>query len=812
MQLLCVLALALAPAQQWEDIGPRAVSISDGAISPATESVFATRESFLFRQRSADPGPSSVLTFPGNGAARRVRLAADGGVFAASDSSLLRSDDDGDTFVDITPPLAAGTSLSAVALSPADPERVWVGAFPPSSGGPPSPPLVFTSADGGASWTTVSPPAPFPSTGVVAIGVDRADGTRAVVAFTGAPLQRTEDAGVTWSAGASLSFVDDLAVNGQNVIAAGFLAAYQSSDFGATMTESLVDGAPFFTQVTGAEFDGAGNAYVMTEFLGLYASLDGGVTLASVGGPSEEYLRGPLSLDGMDRPVIAMRDVGLIRLEGFLRSYWRGAARGPMDFALIVDEVAVPTALPDRLAALVGVGLSLDAPRTLLYTSEDAGASWTPWVQLGNAPRTAVHDGNGDLLVGTSVPAGGDTRSTLLAETSGGLQARGPVLTVPNAAAVRAIAVSPADPNHLAVAVEIDDANGVNSIVQVHSSLDRGVSWRREGSTTTERRRLDVKLAVTFDPITGDASGHLSATWGSNLGGRHEVISGPLWRATTGTWSPGVFAFGVTDFPLDPQPSLSVGGPGAPRVYVSRPSGSPATRAVLFSDDGGSNWTTASTGQPNEAYTVASPGSAATLYRFAGNRLAESFDGGVTFAEVPGDLPDLGFGAGGLRIDANETLYAFGASIYRRRDTSIGQRFCSPAALNSSGFPAFLTVTGSGSVMTDDLELDATSVPAGVFGIAIASTSTTAPMPLANSEGLLCLGAPLVRLVDSVQSSGPDGRLGRTLSLATLAAQGMTAPIAAGDTWSFQTWFRDEDAAGGPTSNLTDGVTVTFVP
>ena len=81
-------------------------------------------------------------------------------------------------------------------------------------------------------------------------------------------------------------------------------------------------------------------------------------------------------------------------------------------------------------------------------------------------------------------------------------------------------------------------------------------------------------------------------------------------------------------------------------------------------------------------------------------------------------------------------------------------------------------------------------------------------MPLGN--GALCIGGSIYRYAPSLAG-------GTTLEFGGLVAfsqahHPVEASLAAGRTWSFQVWYRDVGGPCGATSNLTNAVTVTFVP
>jgi hypothetical protein len=136
----------------------------------------------------------------------------------------------------------------------------------------------------------------------------------------------------------------------------------------------------------------------------------------------------------------------------------------------------------------------------------------------------------------------------------------------------------------------------------------------------------------------------------------------------------------------------------------------------------------------------------------------------------------------------------------------LGSRLCSPAAANSTGGGAEVYATGSAVVAGQDLTLAAVGLPAGQFGYFVCSQTQGSVTP-PGSMGVLCLAGSIGRFRSQLQNSGSDGHMAIAVDLAQLP---VTPPVAAvpGETWTFQLWYRDQ--VGGPTSNFSDAVAVTF--
>jgi len=134
----------------------------------------------------------------------------------------------------------------------------------------------------------------------------------------------------------------------------------------------------------------------------------------------------------------------------------------------------------------------------------------------------------------------------------------------------------------------------------------------------------------------------------------------------------------------------------------------------------------------------------------------------------------------------------------------VGTNFCI-ALPNSTGQPGSIGSSGTASVARNDLVLVAESLPAGQFGLFYYGPDEV-QVPLGN--GIRCIGGPVFRLLPPTLSSG-QGVLTHALDVTDPPA--VSGTITAGSTWKFQSWFRDT-AAGGAGFNLTDGLSVLFLP
>ncbi len=137
---------------------------------------------------------------------------------------------------------------------------------------------------------------------------------------------------------------------------------------------------------------------------------------------------------------------------------------------------------------------------------------------------------------------------------------------------------------------------------------------------------------------------------------------------------------------------------------------------------------------------------------------------------------------------------------------SLGQNYCGPAVLNSTGTPATITARGSDHVADNDLQLDVEQLPPNSFGYCLGSKTQGFVANPGGSAGNICLGGTIGRFVQQAQNSGPSGTFSVPIDLANMPSP--LSNVMVGETWNFQAWFRDFQLV--VTSNFTDGVSVSF--
>ncbi len=132
---------------------------------------------------------------------------------------------------------------------------------------------------------------------------------------------------------------------------------------------------------------------------------------------------------------------------------------------------------------------------------------------------------------------------------------------------------------------------------------------------------------------------------------------------------------------------------------------------------------------------------------------------------------------------------------------------------HSLGYGAILSAGGSSSVASDVLRIEARWLPPNKPGILFMGGAYGAPTPF--GDGGMCVqpGAAGLFRFTPPQSSGAQGAMSWGPGLiASTAANPPAGQISAGQSWYFQTWFRDPDGPCGQTYNLSSALRIAFTP
>ena len=164
-------------------------------------------------------------------------------------------------------------------------------------------------------------------------------------------------------------------------------------------------------------------------------------------------------------------------------------------------------------------------------------------------------------------------------------------------------------------------------------------------------------------------------------------------------------------------------------------------------------------------------------------------------------ITNSAFGGGFVNLDDLE--YNSGGT------GGIGTQYCTSNP-NSTGATGLCAATGSASVALNNVTLQASQLPLNSFGFFLTSqTAAVTPNP-GGSQGVLCLGGSIGRYVGqgNIQNSGATGSYQLAINLTSMPQPTGSIAAVAGQTWRFQSWYRD--ANPGAVSNFTNAISVLF--
>ena len=139
----------------------------------------------------------------------------------------------------------------------------------------------------------------------------------------------------------------------------------------------------------------------------------------------------------------------------------------------------------------------------------------------------------------------------------------------------------------------------------------------------------------------------------------------------------------------------------------------------------------------------------------------------------------------------------------------LGERYC-PGNPNSTGVGSTLSASGSTDVALNNLDLRCQDLPPNALGYFIVARDRGFAANPAGSAGNLCLGPPVGRILQSLQSAGAAGSATFRPDLMNIPQPGGPIAVAAGERLRFQFWHRDTLAGGAAGSNFSEGLDVRF--
>ncbi|MEM9378651.1 MAG: L-type lectin-domain containing protein [Planctomycetota bacterium] len=191
--------------------------------------------------------------------------------------------------------------------------------------------------------------------------------------------------------------------------------------------------------------------------------------------------------------------------------------------------------------------------------------------------------------------------------------------------------------------------------------------------------------------------------------------------------------------------------------------------------------------------------------------------------QAGGTYVDTGMPAGGLDLMGGTSAWvgftAASGGLLENHDVvswtfdsgGPGTNYCM-ANPNSTGAPALMSSATSLSVAANDTVLMCSSMPNASFAFFLTGPDRGFVTNPGGSAGNLCVGGAIGRYVGpgQIQNSGPAGAVSLALDLSMHPTPNGLIQVQPGETWRFQAWYRDVDAAGQATSNFSDGLELSF--
>lgn len=755
----------------WSPIGPFGGDVEDVAGSPVDPNVVLAGLApsggvggSLYRSTDGGASWTQVAGLVGT-SVHDIEFAPDGTAYLGTVDGVRRSIDGGATWTDLPLGIGLNDQVFEVTLDPSDPSRIWVGVADALGSQTQN---VLLSTNGGASWINRTPPGAAGST-CRAIAVHPTNSNEVVVAFGsgfgGGTVWVTTNGGTSWvnrTSNLPANPMRDLVHQGSRVLVCGgqlfgsqFVGLYQTTNLGVSWT-ALHDGSWPTLAINDIEVDpnAPNRIWVASAGQGAFASTNGGASWSfGVGGT------GSLTLN-----EVAVRAHSSLEVlvgassNAVFRSTNGGASFAPSSVGigqLSVYAVASNPIDPAELAiAFQG------ANDGGVYTSTDGGQAWSLEPLPGTRYMDVAFAPDGTLYAISDGPTTVAPEGVYRRNPGGSWSSLGPDQGVQFESRLYALQFSESDPQLLfAVGSDFGLAGFEPTIWR---SPDGGGTWFKafEGLGTSD----DVK---DVEPLRDGTD----LVWLACHTDTSSSQDGGVLRSVDGgfNWSPA-----NSGLPSNVQgESLSASRLDPTTFYLGDNAGGGVGR-LRVSTDGGQSWSVVSA-VDRVLRVQMHPHSDQVLYtaHTSGVRARRSFDAGTSLGAfdtglaASGFVRDLALTAGGLRA-----LLATSTGTWARGlETAVP--YC-PRTPNSVGPGAAIGYSGSTSVAANDLVLTCTGLPPFQNGIYFYGGGQV-EIPFGN--GLRCVGPGGVGVFRlPVVNSGAGGVASFALNLGALPAGGAIPP------------------------------------
>ncbi len=816
-------APTLVPAN-WHGLGPFGGDIADVAASPQNASIVLAGlapanggAGTLFRSTNAGGSWTEVTDLTGQ-PVYDIEFAPNGDAYVGTLDGVWKSTNAGANWTHENLNIGLNDQVFDVHIDPSNPLRIWCGVADALGNQPVN---VMLSIDGGVTWANKTPPLAAPTT-CTCIAIDPTNTQKIFCGFGGAfgggQVWFSPDSGTTWfnrSAGLPNTPVMDIVHDGTRVLVGGGqlfgsqnFGLFASTNDGVTWTPLHNGTWPVLVvQSIAVDPNNANVIFVGTAAQGVFKSIDGGVNWTfGVGGTSALSVLSVRFSPGSSSVIYTGSSSFAV-----WKSTDGGATFAPSSTgigALDVFSVAANPLNPNELA-ICFQGQNNGG----VYSSTNAGTTWTPEAVPGVRYNEVKFSPAGVLYAISDGPTG-SAPEALYRRTGTTWTNIGPDQGTLFESELYGMVVSANNPGEI---IAVGQDFGVAGFEQtIWRTTNGGGMWTKVVEGVANKPFQDVWLV---DPA---ADTTFVATYTDFTGGN----AGGLMRSTNGgvAWSP------VTNGVPPQFQGYSLSGSSiTPGTLYAGNGVFSGGFGVYKSVDSGASWTsTGWAGGAREVLTDASDPLVLYITPVSGTpRVMASTDGGATFNAYDTGLAGAGF-ARDLQRSATALLLATSTGTYASNLTT-GSGFCfgdgsgtacpcgnnSPVGsgagcLNSFGQGAVLTATGTASVASDSVVLVASGMPASTSALFFQGTSQQGGGTGAVfGDGLRCASGTIVRLKTKTVTNGAAAY--PQAGDPSVSVRGQLP--AGGGTRHYQTWYRNAAVFCTPsTFNLTNGLTISWTP
>lgn len=520
-----------ATTQSWQALGPFGGDVGAVAASPNVSGLLlagtapAIGTGALFR--STDGGNSwARVAAPVGPAVYDIEFAPDGGIFLGTAAGLLYSNDQGQSFTPRDLGIGINQLIFDVYLVAGSSQKLWI-ALPNPLGGQPI--SLMRSDDGGFVWTNVSPPVAT-GLGGSAVAVDPVNANRVMATFSGdfggGEVWASSDGGQSWvnrSAGLPsgnpfFAVVHDgnrFLVGGGRLFANQFVGLYASDDLGAHWT-ALHNASWPLRAISDLALDPnqPGVILAASSGAGVYRSADGGQTWQiGIGGTAGKTVDAVRFFPGSSSDIL----IGM-ELYGVARSNDSGgnfASSSTGISELNVTSVSANPLDPQELAVAFS-GENVGG----VYRSVDGGHAWNPEPLPPTRYNAVAYGPDGTLYAISGGPSSIAPEGLYRRQANGSWTGLGPDQGSLFESDLWSIAFDPEQAQTLLL-------GGSDLLVgtgpTIWRSTDGGVNWSKRFTAPTSDQVVDLQYGAAgvvlagYDGFTDGQSGGLLRSTNAGL-------------------------------------------------------------------------------------------------------------------------------------------------------------------------------------------------------------------------------------------------------------------------------------------------------